>query len=274
MTALPTIERKQGGRPWWRRALGARVALVIAPLLASLALHQEGSGTNWWSAKRDVTGLAPDPASTPEAVVQVYAARAFGWRGAFGVHTWIVVKPADARSYERYEIVGWGVTRGRRAIRASRGDPDSLWYGNRPELLVDLRGPGVDQVVDKVRQAVARYPYDNQYRLWPGPNSNTFTAEIGRQVPELRLGLPPTAIGKDYLPGGAVFGWTPSRTGVQLSLLGLFGIAVGLEEGIELNLLGFNLGVDFNDMALKLPGIGVLRLGGRAATAQPADIES
>ncbi len=274
MTALPTIERKQGGRPWWRRALGALVALVIAPLLASLALHQEGSGTNWWSAKRDVTGLAPDPASTPEAVVQVYAARAFGWRGAFGVHTWIVVKPADARSYERYEIVGWGVTRGRRAIRASRGDPDSLWYGNRPELLVDLRGPGVDQVVDKVRQAVARYPYDNQYRLWPGPNSNTFTAEIGRQVPELRLGLPPTAIGKDYLPGGAVFGWTPSRTGVQLSLLGLFGIAVGLEEGIELNLLGFNLGVDFNDMALKLPGIGVLRLGGRAATAQPADIES
>ena len=120
-----------------------------------------------------------------------------------------------------------------------------------------------------MRAAVARYPYARTYTIWPGPNSNTFTAEIGRQVPELRLELPPIAIGKDYLPGGAVVGWTPSRTGVQLSLFGMLGLALGLEEGVELNLLGFVLGVDFNDFALKLPGLGTLRLGRSSASAEP-----
>lgn len=47
------------------------------------------------------------PAMHPEAVVQVYAGRPFGWRGAFAVHTWLAAKPkntigwnarADARS--------------------------------------------------------------------------------------------------------------------------------------------------------------------------------
>ena len=121
-----------------------------------------------------------------------------------------------------------------------------------------------------MRAAIARYPYDREYTIWPGPNSNTFTAAVGRQVPELRLELPPTAIGKDYLPGGAVFGWTPSRTGVQLSLFGLFGLALGLEEGVELNLLGFVLGVDFNDFAVKLPGLGALHLGRSTASAHAA----
>jgi hypothetical protein len=31
----------------------------------------------------------------------------------------------------------------------------------------------------------SRYPYPNEYRAWPGPNSNTFTAYIAREVPEL-----------------------------------------------------------------------------------------
>jgi len=43
--------------------------------------------------------LAPDPATTPEAVVQVYGARTWGWKGIFGVHTWVAVKPTDARSW-------------------------------------------------------------------------------------------------------------------------------------------------------------------------------
>ena len=43
------------------------------------------------------------------------------------------------------------------------------------------------------------YPYANTYSLWPGPNSNTFTAWIARAVPELETDLPATAIGKDYI---------------------------------------------------------------------------
>ena len=31
--------------------------------------------------------------------MQVYAARTVGWRGAFGVHSWVAVKPARAKAY-------------------------------------------------------------------------------------------------------------------------------------------------------------------------------
>ena len=71
--------------------------------------------------------------------------------------------------------------------------------------------------------------------------------------------MPPTAIGKDYLPGPALAALSPSGTGVQLSLLGLAGITVGWEEGLELNLLGLTFGVDMRRPALKLPAVG--RLG-------------
>jgi hypothetical protein len=38
------------------------------------------------------------------------------------------------------------------------------------------------------------------------------------------------------------------------------GVAVGREEGIELNLLGLNFGIDFHKPALKLPFVGRLGL--------------
>jgi len=212
----------------------------------------------WWELRRDSSGQAPDPATTPEAVVQVYAARAVGWRGVVAVHTWIALKPTGASSYTRYEVVGFGVSEGAPAIRVNRTGPDNYWFGSRPALLVDRRGDGVDEMIAQVEAAVKAYPYPASYRTWPGPNSNTFTAQIGRDVPGLRLDLPPTAIGKDYIPGPALAGMSPSGTGVQLSLFGLAGILVGWEEGLELNLLGLTFGVDVKHLALKLPGVGNL----------------
>lgn len=79
-------------------------------------------------------------------------------------------------------------------------------------------------------------------------------------MPALRLDLPPTAVGKDYLPGGGFAASTPSGTGFQVSLFGLLGLAVGVEEGIELNLLGLNLGIDVKSLGLRLPGIGSVNL--------------
>ena len=111
-------------------------------------------------------------------------------------------------------------------------------------------------MIERLVDAAQRYPYAEQYRVWPGPNSNTFIAWLGRHVPELRLELPATAIGKDYLPNGALFATTPSGRGVQFSVAGLFGLMAGIEEGVEVNLLGFSAGVDLLPPALKLPGIG------------------
>jgi hypothetical protein len=118
-----------------------------------------------------------------------------------------------------------------------------------------VRGPGVDALIERIEAAVQRYPYAHAYRVWPGPNSNTFTAFVTREVPELRVDLPPTAIGKDYL-GIKPVGITPSGTGGQVSLFGLAGVMVGAEEGVEVNLLGLTLGVDPRSLSLKLPLIG------------------
>lgn len=211
---------------------------------------------DWRTASRASVGIAPDPAEVHEAVVQVYAARAWSWRGALGVHSWVAVKPTDAREFTVYEVIGWRVRRGMSAVSIGNRTPDGRWFGSEPDLLVDLRGEGIDGVIRRIDAAAKNYPHADTYRVWPGPNSNTFVAYVGREVPELKLDLPPTAIGKDYIPNGGLVARSPSGTGFQLSLFGLFGVLVGIEEGLEINLLGLTFGVDAKNPALKLPGIG------------------
>jgi uncharacterized protein DUF3750 len=174
---------------------------MVAAAAASGCVVLQRATTNWWELERGPTGQAPDPATTSEPVVQVYAARTVGLRGLIAVHTWIVVKARDATAYTRYEVIGWGVDRGLPALRVNRSGPDNYWFGDRPERLVDLRGEGVDAIIERVEAAVADYPYASVYRTWPGPNSNTFTACIGRIVPQLKLDLPWMAIGKNYSCG-------------------------------------------------------------------------
>ena len=193
--------------------------------------------------------------------MQVYAARAISWRGYFGAHTWIAVKPAGADRFTVYEVLGYQTRRTGNGVRASARAADGYWYGNRPWLLGDRRGPGVDEVIDRIRAAVASYPYANVYHIWPGPNSNTFTAHVLRAVPELRVTLPANAIGKDYL-GSRVIAKTPSGTGGQINLFGLAGLLAGWEEGIEINLIGLTFGVSPKHLALKLPMIGDFGAGG------------
>jgi Protein of unknown function (DUF3750) len=216
----------------------------------------ERPGQNWRELRRDSSAQAPDPAETRDAVIQVYAARAVGWRGLMGVHSWIAVKPTGAPAYTRYEVMGWGVGNGAPAVRVNRSGPDNYWFGSRPERLVDLRGAGVDELIPRIHAAVESYPYPTTYRTWPGPNSNTFIAYLGRAVPELRLDLPATAIGKDFIPGGWPVATSPSGTGVQLSVFGLLGVLAGVEEGVELNVLSLTFGVDVKRPALKMPVVG------------------
>ncbi|MSO85311.1 MAG: DUF3750 domain-containing protein [Rhodospirillales bacterium] len=222
-------------------------------------------GADWRTANRESAGIAPDPGIVREAVAQVYAARAYGWRGAFGVHTWIAVKPTDADSFTVYQLIGWRVARGGEGLVIDKRPADQRWFGATPELLVDLRGPGVDAVIAKIDTAARGYPHNGDYGLWPGPNSNTFVAHVAREVPELRLDLPPTAIGKDYLPNGGVLASAPSGTGMQVSLFGLLGVLAGVEEGVEVNILGLVFGIDPLDFALKLPIVG------RLAPSPPVD---
>ncbi|MBW8906591.1 MAG: DUF3750 domain-containing protein [Betaproteobacteria bacterium] len=198
-------------------------------------------------------GLAPDPAKTSEAVVQVYGARTMGVKGIFGVHTWIAVKPSDTPSWTVYEIIGWRLRWADSALVIRERQPDAPWFGAQAELYADKRGAGVDELIQRIDKAARSYPYANTYTLWPGPNSNTFTAWIARQMPELQVDLPATAVGKDYI-GSTFVSTAPSGTGFQFTLAGLLAVAAGPVEGFELNLLGLNFGA--NGSAIKLPLVG------------------
>jgi hypothetical protein len=168
------------------------------------------------------------------------------------------VKPARAKAYTVYEVIGWKLRWDDTAVSIGERDADARWFGNAPELLAEKRGAEAEALIPRIDKAARSYPHGDEYSAWPGPNSNTFTAWVTREVPELRADLPPTAIGKDYL-GNSVFAAAPSGSGGQFSVVGVLGVTVSTVEGLELNLLGLTFGIDPWPPALKLPLLG--RLG-------------
>ena len=229
---------------WILYAFGALLLVTIGAQVTA---------QDWRTASREPVGLAPDPKLVNDAVVQVYGARTLGVKGLFGVHTWVAVKPSGAPDWTVYEVIGWRLRYSDSAVVVRTRDADGRWFGHEPELYADKRGAGVDELIKRIDKAAQDYPFAGEYSVWPGPNSNTFTAWIARAVPELEVDLPATAIGKDYL-GASVVSTAPSGSGFQFSLGGLFGASASLVDGVEVNLLGLNFGVSRS--GLKLPLVG------------------
>lgn len=149
-------------------------------------------------------------------------------------------------------MVGWG-----NPVRLNGWAPDGRWYGTAPTVVADVRGEKAEKLIPAIEQAVKEYRYANHgdYRLWPGPNSNSFVAAVLRAVPEMQATMPPNAIGRDFRPG-PYLGWTDSGTGIEASLYGLLGVKAGWVEGLELNFLSLVVGLDIREPALKVPGFG------------------
>jgi Protein of unknown function (DUF3750) len=173
--------------------------LPVFLLLAGLILLTGCANNDWRTANRASAGIAPDPAITKEAVLLVYGANTWGWRGWFAIHTWIAAKHTGETAYTVYDVVGWRGNNGQPILRIAKDIPDRYWYGEKPRLLNEHRGAGVDELITAVNKAAHAYPWKSTYRSFPGPNSNTFTAWIAKQVPELKLDLPFSAIGSGYV---------------------------------------------------------------------------
>ncbi|TCD14068.1 DUF3750 domain-containing protein [Oricola cellulosilytica] len=209
--------------------------------------------SSWRSADWSATGLLPDPVTSEDAAIYVLSARTGGFKGAFSVHSWIVVRERGATHHTRYDKVGWGSP-----IRRDGYDADAAWYSNKPWIVAKLTGDKAARAMPRIRTAIASYPHSNNgdYRIWPGPNSNSFVAHVLREVPELGAVLPPNAVGRDYLPGGDFFSVDPDGRDVHLSLFGLAGLSAGLRSGFEIHLLGQTAGIDILHPALKIPAFG------------------
>lgn len=179
------------GQHFLRLRRTSLVALVV------LAISGCSSGS-WRDASRQSANIAPSPKSTTEAVIQVYGADAWGWRGIFAVHTWIAVKRENADAYTVLEVIGWRAGHGLPVLRVEEDIPDRHWFGSEPELILDKRGAGVELMIDQILTLSERYPWANTYTVFPGPNSNTFPAWVAKHVPELGLELPFRAIGSGW----------------------------------------------------------------------------
>ncbi|NNE21510.1 MAG: DUF3750 domain-containing protein [Rhizobiales bacterium] len=234
------------------------IVLIILPVAASAAwAYAKGWPSNWHAADWTSIGALPPAVSDKPAMIRIYAARSGRWKGVFAVHHWIVVKPKGG-AYNRYEVVGWGSP-----VRHNNYPPDGRWYSNPPQLVYDLRGAEAEKLIPKVAAAIDSYPWTSRgsYKVWPGPNSNTFVAHVLREVPKLKAEMHTAGIGKDFIGPGFTVRPVPSGTGWQVSWSGYLGAALALAEGLELHILGATVGLDFDDLAIKLPGIG--RIGGK-----------
>lgn len=172
----------------------AGVALLLLVMVASLwatsmALEPEPFG--------DAT--APDPSQHAAAVVRVYGADVWGFRGNFAIHTWVATKARNASAYQIYQVIGWRRRGGRPVVSVTEGWPDKPWFGSPAILLHEKLGDEAEILIGQIRAAVDSYPFPNDYKMWPGPNSNSFVAWIALEVPELGLDLPAKAIGRAWM---------------------------------------------------------------------------
>ncbi|MBF0590427.1 MAG: DUF3750 domain-containing protein [Magnetococcales bacterium] len=238
-------------------------ALILLLILGPLWLWYRGEvrlDQDWRTASRASAGLAPLAKDYQPALVQVYGARAFSWRGAYGIHTWLAYKRRGERQFHTLQVLGWRARRGQPVIEHVQAPPDRLWYEARPTLIGALCGDAASSAIPTILKAVASYPHKDAYRVWPGPNSNTFVAHLIRETPGLDVILPATAIGKDYLPGGA---WASTRKGVELSAKGLAGLSVGPGVRLDISLLTVSFGFSLRGDYIRMPVFG--GVGGEGA---------
>lgn len=231
--------------------------LILVPCSVGAALgYAQGWPSSWRAANWGSSGLLPEASAVQPATVMLLSTRTGRWKSIFAEHMSIVVKPAGAAQWTRYDVVGWG-----NPVRRDAYAADAYWYGNRPRVVFRLAGSEAAALIPKIEQAIAAYPHAGRgsYTVWPGPNSNTFVGWVVRNTEGFAAELPPVAVGKDWL-GWVGLAPAPSKTGYSVSLAGLFGATLALREGAELHLLGSTIGIDPDDLAIKLPALGKLSL--------------
>ncbi len=231
---------------------------VVLPILVGATLgYARGWPENWKVASWASSGLLSEATATKPATVIILAARTGRWKSIFAEHMSIVLKPEGAAAWTRYDVVGWG-----NPVRKNAYPADALWYGNPPREVYRIEGAKAAQLIPEIEASITNYPHQRRgtYTVWPGPNSNTFVSWVVRHTAGFDAELPPAAVGKDWFANGFATSVAPSKTGYSMSVSGVIGGTVAWEEGVELHLLGSTIGLDPNDLAIKLPALGKFSL--------------
>jgi hypothetical protein len=202
--------------------------IFLAPILARAAFYALGNAPrSYRDADWSSTGILPAARDYTPARVIVFTGLTGAWKGIFSVHSWVVFKRNGDRDWTRYDVVGWG-----NPLRTNNWPADGRWYGNAPGAIADVSGNEAEKLIPRIEEVAKDYAYakTGDYRIFPGPNSNSFVAAVLRAVPELGVSLPSNAVGRDFRDGYYI-GRTDSGTGIEVNLKGYAGIKVGWVEG-------------------------------------------
>lgn len=238
--------------------LAVAIVFVLPSAISALLWWGGDRPQSWRDADWSSAALLPEASETSEAAIYILAARTGGLKGAVSEHSWIVVKREGASRYERWDKVGWGLP-----IRQDAYAADSRWYSNEPRIVLALTGPEAQAAIPAVASAIASYPFSQRggYRIFPGPNSNSFVAHVLREVPALDVVLPPAAVGRDYPTAGRLASIDADGLDLHLSLWGYAGLSLGWKSGLEINLLGLVAGIDPMRLVVKVPALGTFGRG-------------
>ncbi|QDU66449.1 DUF3750 domain-containing protein [Engelhardtia mirabilis] len=226
----------------WRRVLLATAALVTQACAATRPAQTAGPVGDRPAVMVKTLRI---PTSEP-------------WYTRFASHTWIDVRERRGGAWRRLEIPTPTSGAVDAPIARDEAFEDERW-GRSVRVLALIAGDDASAVATQLRQRTASY--DQTYRAWPGPNSNTFVERLLRETDGIAAQLDHNAVGKDWAFPGRI-GGTASGWGVELELPGL-GVQLGLLEGVELHLAGLTLGVGIYPLSLKLPFLPALALAER-----------
>ena len=249
-----------------RKMLTGILALFLFPLAVHAAIYaSKDRPASFRDADWSSVGMLPPASADHEARMLVFTGRTGRWKGIFAVHSWVVLKPENAATWTRYDVVGWG-----QPVRTNGWAPDARWFGDTPRILLDVHGPQAADPHPEGQGGDRRLRLQRVRRLSGLARAEQQYVHRGglRAVPELKATLPSNAVGKDFraLPYA---GLTDSGTGIELSLWGLLGMKLGWVEGVELNFMGLVTGLDLRHPALKLPGFGRIGIDDGTAVAAP-----
>lgn len=157
-------------------------------------------------------------------------------------HSWIVTHFANTSQYKRFELGG-----------DSSSDPyqdfakgDVMVHG-----VVAMGSDALEETEKCLHDAKQAYAVEfPSYFPIPGPNSNTLVAYLLRHC-NVHIELPSTAIGRDYM-GAAGAQVTEASTGIAIGTFPL-GLRLGLQEGVEVQLMGLPFGLHFWPPGITVP---------------------
>jgi len=237
---------------WFKRLIFFLLLVFILPALAHAGVWiMKQRPSSWSTADWSSAGILEKSPDIESAAVYIFSARTGGLKGAFATHSWIVTKQTGSSRYNRYDVVGWGTP-----VRKNLRDPDGKWYSNPPHIHHTVTGEEASELIPELEKAISNYRWRQygDYKVWPGPNSNTFVSTVMAQTALKNVPAPATAVGRDY---PSTEQWISFDNDVFRATLGGYaGIAIGKNVGVELNFIGLVAGVNLWNGSIKIPAFG------------------